>query len=584
MAWNLTVPNSLDIYSRTLNVQNFDSDASTIDTLTSITGNITTLNATTGNITNVVSDNLKTTTGSNYLGQYSGTKTYQIGDIVLYQNLLYRALQVTSVQPNPADPAQTEWISLTSNNAVKNDPSYLQVSVTYGDDAKALLGPVPFKTIQAAIDYGSSNSIIVLIDQGSVYDCNGLVLSGVSNLVIDGQNKATYVNSGNVINLTATGQIGLNNVVWKNVIIRTDPSIASTTVLFGNNSKNITFDNVVFDSTLNNTAREVWLNNSSPLIEPSDIVFYNCRAMTSDPTQFITVHVGNTNGVINTALTRVFCYNVIGPLCPSSNISDVANQELYEYYVSGCKNIIGNGGLGATLHSGGLCVISDSVITTVLNSTATNVATKNKLVVSNCTLLNPLTGTYSRLNKTGNCPYAFQNFDFDKNISPANVITGTGVDYTMGPARYFNQVASFGTVVGTTALTTGTITQLPFGAVTSDVYDIVSIVNPNELTINGAGTFSVLLNLESSTGLATVVCSVSIWIGPVGSTEGTSTYASSYISPSVSSTATFPTMRFTSVLTGINQAANTVYAIYLRNTSATTFNVRMIGMYVTQSR
>lgn len=583
----LTTNNSFDLFANSLTSSNLITNvlqaaSQNVDNFTATNASVTG----TGTIATLVSNKLQTSLGSNYFAQYDATKVYKLGDLVVYLGLFYRCLinDTTGVAPDPNNPAQPQWVSLSSNNAIKNDILMLQVSNTVGDDAKALIGPVPFKTIQAAINFASNGSRLILVDQSSVFD-EELTLTNKTDITIDGQTNGTYnATFGNVItNTPYTGIVvtatNCNTITFKNVIFR---SGLNQILCDFTDCSNITFDNCVFDNLGTATQDIRFQYTTAGGFNMGDCIFYNCRSLT-DSGQTFSIRVITSSPVTGpSSLSRIFILNHIGPVSISNfNNTPPMPDFLYIYFYN-CRKVVAN---ETAFHVCGNLSITDCDIVTELLSQATTASTNNKLAITNSSLFNKTTNTYSSLNKSGNCPFLFQNFDYDKNNVTSLLGTSLG-SYTFGPAKYFNQLASLGTVVGTTNLVGGTVTRLPLGAVTNDSFDIINILNTDELTIVGNGFFSLYLNIETSTNQTVGNCSYcNVFLAPPGSTSETQAVSQTgFTFPLTSSTATYPTARTNNIILSVLQTTTTSYSIYFRSIGTTAFTVRMIGLLISQVR
>jgi hypothetical protein len=578
----LLSPNDYGLYSKTLTSDIVNTVQQNVQDLFTNSLDATTLNAST-----VISNTLQTTTGSNYLGLYSSSKVYKLGDQVIFNNLLYRCLvnDTTGIAPDPNNPAQAQWVALTSNNAVKNDLKYLQVSVISGDDNKALISPAPFKTIQAALNFGGSGSYVILIDTNSTYSTFNA--SAFDNVVIDGGGDGTFDTGGNVVETLSTIFLG-NNTTLKNITIK-DISTSNLSALVKTlNKVNTTIDNVVFDSKIANTATEIYFETIAPQTQKSDIIIYNCRTLTELPDQYLNIRVSTTTGVINTALLRVFLFNIIGPVGYLAQSADIENQELQQNYINNCKNIISCNALAGSFYIND-CNFTDYLGPVVLVSSATTAAVNNKLVISNSSMFSSTSTTYARINKSGDCPYLFVNFDYDRDGS--NTINGTPIaDLTSGPATYFNQPTSWGTPGTVTTLSIGLTTtadKLNIPTLDSDPFNIIGATTANSFIINYTGVYEIVLNVESATTTTTGQDGIiDVFIGLASNSNIASAYARNTMTRGlVSNASTYPTNNYLVSFKLPWAVSNTnPLSVYARNTNTQAFNLQIVKMSVMRLR
>lgn len=582
----LTSPNDFSLYSKRLTTGDLIADVLEAATQTVETLNATDANITgTGTLATLISNRLQTTDGYNYLGNYDPTKIYKFGDFVIYQWLFFRCLidNTTGIAPDANNPAQTQWIQLSSYNAIFNDTLYLQVSGLSGSNDKAIFGPIPFSTVQNSLLFAADGARINLIDSAYTYN-ETLTLSDKDNITINGGLNGVYSAFGNTLSSTQTSGINIslarcNNITFKNVIF-SNGSNATGTLMNLSDCTNIIFDSCVFNTPDSSTLSDIVITNEGGAqFFIGDVIFYNCRSKTTTSTQFLNISISSSNATIPTNSSRVFIINHLGPVGIKHNLN-VSGQEKYFCYFVNCNNILAN---DVAFHNGYMS-IKDSSISTDLVSPLGTTAVNNKLIITNTTLYNPVTGLYGFVNKSGTCPYLFQNFDYDKNRVTSLTGTATLPPYSFGPSKYFNQIASVQTVVGTTSLTGGTAVQLPFTTIGSNAYSIINIVNPNEISLVGSGYFTLFLNIELGTNQTANNCtSCNIWLGAVGSVEpGVS--QTSCLLPYVSSAASYPTVRNNNIILSVSQAATTVYSIYFRNLGTVAFPVRLIGLMVLQMR
>lgn len=570
----------------------------------------TILSAPLANIPIVKSNNIVTAGGNNFIGPWVSTKPYVIGDYVTYgtgtTSQLFRCLVAnTNVTPNPTNYTQAEWVLMTSNNAILNNPKYIQVSQALGNDTKAAQGlPIPFATIQAAVNYATDGSIIKLIGSNEQFVItSNLFIQNKTNLTIDGGLGGVYQTEGNtiigqstpstndVITIYTSANITIKNVI---VSIGTNTSRLITSWI----SSNTVFDNVVFDTSLANTGIDISYSTGTPL-NMGDSIIANCRSKTADPTQYLNVAIRTTNTSTGTlGVSRFFILNHIGPVgFGNSNITFLTaplpvngNFDNLFMYVDNCKNYIGN----VSGQHAGFLSISNSIITTDFISTAASTISSNRLVISNTSLYNATNPNL--IVNVSSCPRIFQNFTYNRTL--ANVLGGVSTlvagDYTVGPARNFNRYGMFNNTILTFPLpgTPGNTPTLMFGTSINNDHGILALVPPvppevnySELQILGAGTFMILIALACKPSLTdTGATAATCWIGPTGSTEATAYAVTTFKIPL--STVTFTNLTFKiPVVFTVTQASTTTYAFYARNLGPTTIaNVGFNRIFITQIR
>lgn len=552
----------------------------------------TNVSAPLGNFDKLVINELDTQGGGSYLTQWSSTSTYNIGDYVIYSNQLFRCIQNNTTGAGTVPtfvPTNAWWVQMTSNYPILNDPLYIQVSDATGNDTKAPVAPIPYKTISAAITAAAAGTTIKLVDNSSQFIEN-ITLSGKTNITIDGGLSGVYDDGGNSIVSTAGTCItitGCSGITIKNLIIDTSGNATGKTVQI-TNSSDVVFDNVVFSTPITTTA-DFEINSSGALPGGTfgDIILVGCRSLSSTTTQYLNVSLVATAGAL-TSLSRLFLINHLGPLSLGDNNLNGSsiNYDNLNVYIYNCRNYFAD---NATHHVGGSYQINDTLISSDLVSTATNASTNSKLIISGGTLRNVSTGVYYFINKTGNCPYRLTDFDYSTDAVTS--LTGSptasqNVNWTSGPAKTYNRIATVNAAASSVNATAGTATQLVLGTVASDPFSLISIAT-NVLTINEKGTYGISLMLEvSTTSTLADAARCNVWIGGSGSTESTAGVVNAGFTAPLTSAGGPATLNIGPVRFNITKATfpAATYYIYIRNLGPTAFTVKQIATTITQLR
>ena len=235
-------------------------------------------------------------------------------------------------------------------------------------------------------------------------------------------------------------------------------------------------------------------------------------------------------------------------------------------------------------------VIDNCVFSGPLLSTATSANAANRLVIRNTSAFNVPSSSYWGINKSGDCPYIFQDFDYQRDTGVTSLLGTPLNDISAGPATYFNQMTSWGTPGALTALATGLTTtsdRLNIPALVSDPFNIVGTVTGNSFVINYTGVYQIDVNLECQTtataaqnGLADVFINLTS-----ASDIATALAKNSVHRGLVTNATTYP----------INNTLVTFYlpwtvlnvnplSIYARNCSGTVFNMQIVKLNITRLR
>ena len=261
------------------------------------------------------------TSGPRY--QYFAGNTYNVDDVVIHNGVLYRCRTAGTTAITPSQ-AASNWTALTGYLLEqKTQNKIIPVSVIGGNDIKGGVTDQPFQSLSAAMLFGGANCTYVLIDKSSTYNLSGVTFPVGATIL--GVNKSQYARDGNILNVTTSCFIQVNNT-FKDIVIRSDPGLTGT-LFYGNNAQNIYFDNVAFDSQAPDTDMEMWINYSATYSTNSNIVFNNCSAFTDSLTQWIQIRISETTGIPTpTGITRVYMNYCKGPWYFYQQVTDVPNQ------------------------------------------------------------------------------------------------------------------------------------------------------------------------------------------------------------------------------------------------------------------
>jgi hypothetical protein len=390
--------------------------------------------ANTGTFIDMISDRIKTTTNHWYQATWAADKAYLVNDFVYSGNppLLYRCLLAnTNVQPSQTV-TQPQWAQLSSLNAIINDNQYCQCN-TNSSDSKALVSPVPFKTVGAALTYlGSTPGYIRMVGQNQIYDETPITVT-TTGITIDGGNDL-FQSGGNTITrevrVTNTG-----NFVLKNVTLQ---STVESNLLKLDGVRGSCF--YQFNAIPNGSGANVEVYfRSSTRTWGGLHVFYNCKS--NDLTSHVDFDLGGTCD----PGTRVYIINALteGGIDVQMNMTNPTDCQVY---ILNCENLICN---NANFHPGGQMVVINTKTLTNMVSSATNANPATKLILSGVDMYNYGTSAYNVLTQTGNGPLWITNCNMP---IAGNTITGT---VTYGNARFTD--AKLTTATCSTSLTTASL-------------------------------------------------------------------------------------------------------------------------------
>lgn len=564
----------------------------------------TTLSGPQANFTKLVTNSLQSQSlpAANYLGPWLIGTLYNAGEFVIYSNQLFKCLVTHTATalntPNASNPAQAEWVVMTSNNAIKNDSKTLQVSQVSGNDAKAAAGyPVPFATVQAAANYISGPGYTIqLIDSASTWSfTTPLDIRNKTDITIDGGLTGVYERTGNTLAIGAvsgttaalTNFINVTNLTIKNVILSYGASTATTSWLFyGFQCKNVTLDNVVFETLDNNISNDIRFE-FVPL-DFGDFIINNCRSKSQSNNAWTNISFGGgaaTGGVPS----RFFLLNHIGPVgLAGTNMGSPTvitnNADNFNVYIYNCEKYFVDPDIFRNHQLGNHTYMDVTIMNQFNSSASAAVSTNNKLTMINCSLYNPDSNSYSVLNKFGDCPYLFQGFDYDRSVS-TNTIAGTGTDVSQGPMAYSNTPATFAAYPTTTALVLNTVTYLPLGAFTADSMGTVSVNTTDQITINSTGFYMFDIVLITNTVSATTdAYACPIFIAAVGTAVIATSNVQSFNTPLVSNTVTYPTARTNNILIMGEFTRATTWQVFCCNTGTPNIDARIESLRITRLR
>jgi hypothetical protein len=552
---NLFYPNSFDLFSRSYNAQEF----------------ITQLfEATNAEVTGeLISNKIIGSTGFNYLSPWDPTKNYITNDLVISNNQIFRCLVAnTNVEPDPNNPAQPEFVAISSNNAILNERQYAQIHLTNGNDVKALVSAIPFQSVPAALEYlksvGGGYAKIMTTGQGNLYT-GSVGISSSNNIILDGgdQSIAYLSNPENIID-------GLfiisnsTNVVVKNLSLTRLTSGTSLGQLQG--SKNVSFDNVTFIDPIipdNSYIRIL----ETPANAFGSHSFVNCSIKPgadnqlgitiSGPCDPDTLILIDNSGLPYYSRLELRT-NSFGGITTPGNITIV---------VKNCYIRLTN-----FTHANGMNVLfQNCILKNFLNSPVTS--TSGSLTLINCSFFDPTDNTWGTLNLAGTAQYKLIDcFTNPNNNTDVINISGNAnsFNYTTGPAARFNRVLRIGSGLATsTGTTQSAVTVIP-GALVNNLWNIATY---NDGT--GAITFTTI-------GLYQLCTCLQI---ATGSTESTALATSSTDRPFVGSAgilASFPTsLKGIPLLINIT-STTTPYFLFMRSLSGAAYNVTVVNLGVVQ--
>jgi len=567
---NITNRNNYDLFARSFNVKEFIAEALQATNM-DITGEL---------IANKIVNNI----GFNYLSPWDPTKNYITNDLVISNNQIFRCLVAnTNVEPDPNNPAQPEFVAVTSNNAILSERQYAQIHLTNGNDVKALVSAIPFQSVPAALDYlksvGGGYAKIMSIGQNNVYgDGSSLVLFEYDNIILDGGDASdSYLdNPQNKINYLIDLQ-GSNNVTFKNFTIsKTSPVICAT-----DGCNNISFQNVTFED---NAAPAPQINISGSGLGFGNHTFTNCY-MTPGSQAFINVVIYD---VVATGTRIIFDNN--GLVTRSYFRPDTQNVD--PGTAANLTIIIRNSYISAGFmtHIAGMKFIFENCI---IKGALTSSVASGSITLTNCSLFDPIDNTWGTINLSGSAEYKIANSFIDPNNDTNNVNLPGNVNsfnYTMGPAARFNRVLRIGPGLNTsTGTTQSAVTVIP-GALVNNLWNIATYDGvAGSLTFTTRGTYQLCTCLQiANTSTAAEQTVLSFWFGAAGSTESTALAASSTDRPFVGSAgilSSFPTsLKGVPLLVTVPLPLSTPYFFFMRSLSGVAYNVSIVNLGVVQIR
>lgn len=568
---NLFTPNGYELFSKDINVKSIIAQAVDVAEI-----DVASLNV----VEDLVANKITQTSGFNYLSPWSSTKDYIVGDLVISGSQIWRALLAnTNVAPDPNNPAQTQWVQLTSNNAILNERSYVQVNSTTGNNTKALISPTPFANPINAMIYlnsigGGVAKITTIASTTYTWVNPGLQ---ASNVTLDGgdTSQSPLNNPTNIID----GYIVINqseNVSIKNISLIRQVSGESIRT---QGSKNISFENVTFLDPPSPLTTNSIVVASSGAINFGSFSMINCW-VAPDNDNSIGVSFSGTCD----PLTRLIFDNASLPLVSRvrlgtngvttpENITLICRNSVVD--VSFCNHQTGSNFIFSN------CIIVGTMVSTAASGT---------VAFYNCSFLDPVTSTWGNLNfnMTGTATYQLVDCLLNPNSPITSLVSVSSSSYnlTSGPAVRFNRFAVFN--AGTsTSLTNGTSTQLTLGTINTNTFSIVGQPSANLFRFLVAGTYEISLSLlVQNTDTSADENIANIWVGTLGATEGTSISRSSFRRglTTTANLATYPTSLATITFFIQTATINTDLYFFARNLGATTFTAQINSVNVTQIR
>lgn len=568
---NIMTPNSYDLFSRSFNVQQFIADALEANNM-NITGEL-------------IADRIQQNSGFNYLAPWDATKSYILNDLVISNNQIWRCLVANvNVVPDPNNPAQSQWVNVTSNNAILNERQYAQIHLTNGNNDKALVSAVPFQTVPACLEYlktvNGGYAKIMTQGQNNIYGVG--LFSGYDNITLDGgDNSDSYLSSPQNILDGYIVIVDCDNLVLKNVSMGR-LTVAGDIGQFRNN-KNFTFQNVTF------------IDPPDPLLNAYYRIFSDV-GKTFGSHSFINCHVKPSN-------ESSLSFSIYGECDPGTLILfDNSGSIMY----SRLQISVGSFGGITTPQNFSLVVRNSYILSSIIHATDMNIilqnciikgsvvsaATGGSLTLINCSFLDPSDNTWGSLNLSGTAEYKLIDCFTNPN-SNTDVINVAGnvnsLNYTMGPAARFNRLATWGAGIATSTGTTQAAVQVSPGALTTNLWSILTYnAGTGAITFGTTGFYQLLISLDvQNTATANEQCVINYWVGVSGSTESTALATGSDNRGFVGSAgilASYPSSRrAVPLLLNVSNAV-TPYLFYVRSLSAAAYNVTISTMAVLQIR
>jgi len=574
---NLQINNNYDLFSRSLNVKEFIAEA--LETLNlDVTGEL-------------IADKIIANSGFNYLAPWSGganAKDYITNDLVIYNNQIWRCLVANSnVQPDPNNPAQVEWVPISSNNAILSDRQYVQLHLTNGNDVKGLISAIPFQTIPAALLYlksvGGGYAKIMSVGQNNVYgDGSDLTLFEYDNIILDcGDASVSYLNNPqNKINYRLLFQQS-DNVTIKNCCISRENT--SPNVFYTAGCKNISLENITIIDQPDAPIPIISVVGPSVDNTFGSHTFTNCYLTPSDD---------------------IVCRLVIDGFCGSGTTILIDNTGLI--YQSSFR--IGTTGIDASSYLNFRLIVRNSYIDAavmthytgmtfifencIIKGALTSAATSGSLTLINCSFFDPGPNTWGSLNLSGTAQYKLIDCFTNPNSS-ADVINISGnvnsLNYTMGPAARFNRLVTWAGGAPTSTGAAQAIVQILSGNIMTNAWNILTYnAGTGAITFLTPGVYQLLISLSvQNTNTANEQTVLHCFFGASGSNEGSALALTATDRGFVGSApilAAYPNSRRGVALFFQVSTIATPYFFYVRNLSGVAYNVTIEAMSILQIR
>lgn len=535
--------------------------------------------------TEIISDKIQGTLGFNYLSPWDSAKSYILNDLVVYNNQIWRCLvSNTNVAPDPNNPAQTQWVQTTSNNAILNERQLTQINLNVGNDIKALVSAVPFQSIDAAVTYlssiGGGLAKIMTVGQNNIYGNGSTKGYALSNIILDGGDESDNFieNPQNIMN---------NYLVLSNVNNSVIKNISWTTPLAGeilrtNGCRNMVLQNVSIIDPVPSGSATCFITGGVGT-EFGNHTFLNCWVRQNTDKTFAIQIAGNC-----LAGTIILIDNL--GLLENSNF--VLNLNLLTT-PDNLTLIVRNSyvSLGNASHKGGKYILQNCIIKGPFNAVA-GTSISGSVTILNCSLFDPSDNTWASINFTGTAEYKFIDCLTNPNSS-TDIINISGnvnsLNYTSGPASKFNRLATWSPGIATSLGTTQAIVPVLPGAILSNTLNILTYNSgTGAITFSSNGVYQLLIGMDiANTNTTNDQTTLNYWLGINGSTEATSLATSSTDRGFVGSAgilATYPNSRRGLPLVVTVTSPATSYFFYVRNLSATSYNVTIQTMAVLQIR
>lgn len=507
----------------------------------------------------IISDNVKSKSLRNYLGPWNNQTEYITGDFVVHNNQLFKSL-VTNVGIEPVynNISQTEWEIITSNNNTGfNDSNIIKLNKLTGNDSKALISNVPFKTILEAINAVSTISLnsksIEMTTLSEVYD--PFDCENINNLMIFGRIGCNCLD----IQLNRfNGLCQFTNCEKMRLQYLEFYDNGNNPCLNLNGIKgHSVIDSCSFNKSTNSTTITIQDNGAIPWNAVVNIS--NCSS-SNDLIESIVELSGGTPD------SQVRIINWLGPL--SLRLTDTFKGFCYVYRCTG---------MNVLQHSSGILVIDRvAFFSGNLNSDANN--GDGFLIVQGGALLNPFSGQYGNINKTGDCPYLFNDFEFSpNNIISLNSSPGSRINGAIGRQIY----SKIGPSINSVSLLPSTNVQIPFESFEFNNYNIVELNNSN-LIFKQSGEYTITLTLTYQT-VSSMPITINTWFGK---TSSTNPFDTTFTQNSFTRNYSFPggldsftQQTYSGTIIDNDVFSNTEFTIYAFNISGP-FDVRLLSVNI----